>query len=134
MTFSQFATVMYAYCNEGETQSDFVKHLIDKIMDGQPGRAHDDGTYQNPMRGKDDRTLLNYFNGDRSISKKDASTIYCSIKTEKFEQYIEKRCSGEAKILLIDDLLKVEDIEEKGTVPQVCAQLFEKILHNLAEK
>lgn len=131
MTFSQFAKVMYVYCNEGETKSDFVIHLIDKIMYGQPGRAHADGTYQNPMRGKDDRTLLNYFNGDRSISPKDASTICSSIYMEKFEKYIEKRCSADAQMLLWEDLLKVEAIQDKGMVPEICAQLFKKILHDL---
>lgn len=134
MTFSEFAQVLYPYCNEGTSKAEFVRHLIDKIMDGQPGRAHDDGGYQNPMRTMDDRTLLNYFNGNRSISSADASTIYCSIKTEKFEKYIDCRCSGEAKIKLLDDLLEIEDIQEKGMVPVVCAQIFEKILRDLAKK
>lgn len=133
MTFSQFAKVMYTYCNEGETEADFVIHLIDEIMGGQPGRAHDDGTYQNPMRGKNERTLLNYFNGKRAISKKDASTIYSSIKTEKFEKYIERRCSDDAKSRLLDDALEKEDIEKNLMLPQICAQLFEKILRDLAE-
>lgn len=134
MTFSQFAQALYPFCNEGATRGEFVWHLVDKIMDGQPGRAHEDGGYQNPLRTMDDRTLLNYFNGSRSISAKDASTIYCSIKTEKFEKYIDWRCSGEAQIKLLDALLEIEDIKEKGTVPEVCAQLFEKILRELAEK
>lgn len=134
MTFSQFTQALYPYCNEGDTKPEFVKHLVDKIMDGQPGRAHEDGGYQNPMREKDDRTLLNYFNGDRSISPKDASGIYCSIKTEKFEKYIDHHCSGEAQIELLDTLLEIEAIEEKGTVPEVCAKLFAKILRKLAEK
>lgn len=134
MTFSQFAQALYPFCNEGTSKPEFVRHLIDKIMDGQPGRAHDGGGYQNPLRATDDRTLLNYFNGERSIWPKDASTIYCSIKTEKFEKYIDRRCSGEAQIRLLDALLEVEDIEEKGTVPEVCAQLFEKILRGLAGK
>lgn len=134
MTFSEFVQALYPYCNEGDNKPEFVKHLVGQIMDGQPGRAHYDGGCQNPMIEKDDRTLLNYFNGSRSISPKDASRIYCSIKTEKFEKYITKRCSAEAQILLLDDLLKVEDIKGKGTVPEVCAQLFAKILYDLAEK
>lgn len=134
MTFSQFAQALYPFCNEGTSKPEFVRHLVDKIMDGQPGRMHADGDYQNPLRGMDDRTLLNYFNGDRSISAKDASTIYSSIKLEKFEKYIDRRCSGDAPIKLLDALLEVEDIKEKGTVPVVCARLFEKILRKLAEK
>lgn len=134
MKFSQFAQVLYPYCNEGSTKGEFVWHLVDKIMDGQPGRAHGNDEYQNPLRSMDDRTLLNYFNGVHSISPKDASTIYSSIKTEKFENYIDHRCSAEAQSKLLDALLEVEEIEEKGTVPEVCAQLFEKILRELAKK
>lgn len=90
MTFSEFVQALYPYCNEGDNKPEFVKHLVGQIMDGQPGRVHYDGGWQNPMIEKDDRTLLNYFNGFRSISPKDASRIYCSIKTEKFEKYIAK--------------------------------------------
>ncbi len=134
MTFSQFAQALYPFCNEGATKGEFVWHLVDMIMGGQPGRAHEDGGYQNPLRVLDDRTLLNYFNGSRSISAKDASTIYSSIKPEKFENYIDRRCSEDAQLKLLDALLEVEDIAEKGTVPEVCAQLFEKILRELAER
>lgn len=133
MTFSQFAQALYPYCNEGDTKPEFVKHLVDKIMDGQPGRAHDNGEYQNPMRAKDDRTLLNYYNGVRSISEKDACTIYSSIKTEKFEKYIEKRCSLDAQIRLLDSLSKIEDVGKNLLAPKICAQIFEKILCSLAE-
>lgn len=134
MTFSQFAQALYPFCNEGPSKPEYVRHLVDKIMGGQPGRMHADGNFQNPMRGLDDRIVLNYFNGDRSISAKDASTIYSSISTEKFEKYIDWRCPGESQIKLLDALLKVEDIKEKGTVPEICALLFEKILRELAEK
>lgn len=133
MTFAQFAQALYPYCNEGPSKPEFVRHLVDKIMDGQPGRAHADGGFQNPLRAMDDRTLLNYFNGKRSISPTDASTIYCSIKPEKFENYIAHRCSKDAQLKLLDALLEVEDIET-DLVPVVCAKLFEKILQELAEK
>lgn len=133
MTFSDFAQALYPYCNEGNNIPKFVIHLVDKIMDGQPGRAHGDNGYQNPMREKDERTLLNYFDGTHSISGVDASRIYSSISTEKFEKYIEKRCKNEAQILLLDDLLKIENIEEKGLVPEICSQLFAKIIRALAE-
>ncbi len=134
MTFSQFAQALYPYCNEGTSKAEFVRHLVDKIMDGQPGRMHADGEFQNPLRAMDDRTVLNYYNGERSISSKDASTIYSSIKTEKFEKYIDYRCSSEAQIKLLDALLEIEDIEGNRTVPEVCAELFDKILRDLAGK
>lgn len=43
------------------------------------------------------RTLLNYLYGDRSISKKDAGSIYSRIQTEKLEKYMEKRSFAAAK-------------------------------------
>lgn len=135
MTFSQFAQVLYPFCNEGASKPEFVRHLVDKIMDGQPGRAHADGNFQNPLRGLNDRVVLNYFNDERSISAKDASTIYCSIKPEKFINYIDDRCSWDAQDKLMDALQAVEPIEEDGhTVPEICARLFESILRELAEK
>lgn len=133
MTFSQFVQALYPYCNEGTSKPEYIRHLIDKIMDGQPGRAHADGGYQNPLRAMDDRTLLNYFYGRRSISEC-ASTIYSSINIEKFEKYIDRRCSLDAQVKLSNDLSAIEKIDAKGTVPEICAQLFEKILRELANR
>lgn len=134
MTFSQFVQALYPYCNEGTSKAEFVRHLVDKIMAGRPGRMHADGGFQNPLRAMEDPTVLNYYNGKRSIGPKDASTIYSSIKTEKFEKYIDYRCSGDAQIRLLDTLLEIEDIEGNRTVPKVCADLFDKILRDLAGK
>lgn len=133
MTFSQFAQVLYTYCRDVGTQGEFVIQLTDKIMGGRPGRAHSDGTYQNPIRGKDSRSLLYYFNGERPIPQKDASIIFSSIDKYKFEEYLRKRCSEEAQAKLKEDLEKVEQIPD-GDIAEVCADLFEQILHDLAEK
>lgn len=133
MTFCQFAKVMCTYCNEWEKESDFVIHLVDKIMHGQPGRAHADGTYQNPLRGKESRTLLYYLSGDRSIPQADASIIFSSVDKYKFEEYLRCRCSEDAQSRLREDLEKIEEIPD-GDVVEVCADLFEQILHNLAAK
>lgn len=141
MTFSEFAKVMYRFCNEKPSKSDFVVHLVNKIMAGQPGRANGEDSYQNPLAGKSQDVLLKYFTGDRSIPGKDASMIYSHIKREKFENYIEKRCSPDAQYLLLEDLLKIggenllekEGIEKNSTPPQICAQLFTNILGELAE-
>lgn len=134
MTFSQFAQALYPYCNEGASKIEFVRHLADKIMDGQPGRLHSDGTYQNPLRSAPDRNVLNYFNGDRTMPADIASAIYASIRTEKFEEYIDRRCSLEAQINLFNDLSEIEPMPEKIVIPQICATLFYNILKELAEK
>lgn len=43
MTLSQFLKVLYLYCNEGESKSEFVVHMVNQIMDGRPGRMREDG-------------------------------------------------------------------------------------------
>ena len=134
MTLSQFLKVLYPYCNEGESKSEFVVHMVNQIMDGRPGRMREDGSYQNPLKDKDTRTLLNYSNGERSISSKDASTIYSSIKTEKFEKYISKHCSMDAQSRLLDDLTPITAVPKNEMTPQICSQLFETILRELASK
>ena len=67
LNFSDFAKVLFPYCRKGSGQADFVILLTDKIMNGRPGRAHEDGGFQNPLRAKDERTLQAYFNGGRPI-------------------------------------------------------------------
>ena len=47
MTLSQFLKVLYPYCNEGESKSEFLVHMVNQIMDGQPGRMRYDGSFQN---------------------------------------------------------------------------------------
>lgn len=133
MTFSQFAQALYTYLRNGKKEEDFVMELTNQIMGGQPGRAHSDGTYQNPMLSKDARSLIYYFSGERLIPQKDASIILSSINKYKFEQYLEKYCSEDARNLLKKDLAKIEILPDGDTV-EICADLFEQILHDLAKK
>lgn len=133
MTFSQFAKVLYTCCRDVGTQGEFVIQLTDKIMGGRPGRAHADGTYQNPMRGKDTRSLLYYFSGERKIPQKDASVLLSSVDKYKFEVYLRDRYSEDAQIQLKHDLAEIETIPD-GDVVEVCADIFEQVLHDLAKK
>lgn len=133
MTFSDFAKVLFTYCNEGEKQGDFVVHITNKIMGGRPGREHGDGSYQNPLGGKDNDILLHYLNGNRSIPQCDASIILRRIDKYKFEEYLRSRCSEDAQKLLRKDLAAIEEIPD-GDIVEICADLFEQILHDLAEK
>lgn len=133
MTFSQFAQVLHTYCSEAEKQSDFVIHLVDKIMGGRPGRVHGDDGFQNPLRSKDVRSLQYYYSGKRQIPTKDAIVILSSVDKYKFEKYLKNQCSDNAQILLKSDLEKIEKIPP-GDIVEVCADLFEQILHDLAAK
>ena len=134
ITFSQFAQVLYPYCKECGTEADFVIELTNRIMHGQPGRAHPDGTYQNPMLSKEERSLQYYFSGGRSIPKKDARRTLSSIDKKKFAEYIERCCSVDAQISIIEKLSKIEDFPKNQLAPYICADLFEQILDDIATK
>lgn len=134
MNFSEFTKTLYPYYGNKRTRIEFVVLLTDTIMGGQPARGHSDGGYQNPLRNKDERTLLAYFNGERSISHDDASIILSSLKKEKFKKFIKYECSEDAQKMLKQDLAKIEKINENRGVPAICADLFADILFNLAAK
>jgi len=159
MTFSEFAQVMSIYCrgtkkdenqeNEKDkedkeekepkdpktrTDAEFVIHLVNQIMAGRPGRMHADGTFQNPLGHKNAQILALYYKGIRSIPKGDASIILSSIDKYKFEEYLRKNCSDQAQEMLMKDLSEIESIDNKGDFAEVCADLFEKIIYDLATK
>lgn len=133
MTFSQFAQVLEKYCSDVGTRGDFIVLLTDKIMGGRPGRAHKGGGYQNPMRDKDARSLLYFYSGERSISKPDAKILLRSVDKYKFEEFLQKCCSEDALNQLRNDLENIEAIPG-GNIVEVCADLFEQILKDLAER
>ena len=134
MNFSDFSKTLFVYCSNGESQANFVQTLTDKIMSGQPGRVRKNDIAQNPMRNKDERTLLAYFNGERCISQGDASIILCSVDKYKFEEYLRYRCSDDAQSLLWDDISQMAEINNAQDIAEICADMFVAILHDLAAK
>jgi len=134
MTFSEFANLLYPYCGNGENKAEFVKSLTNKIMDGQPGRGHADGKYQNPLLDKDTRILEMYFNGDRAIPKTAATVLFGNHDKYKFEKYIRYQCSDGALECLEKDLEEKIDIRDKKGLDteEICADLFVEILRELA--
>ena len=133
VTFSQFAKTLYPYFQEKYTEAEFTVELVTQIMHGQPGRAHSDGTYQNPLLHKDERNWNYFFSGTRKIPRKDSSRILSSIDKYKFEQYLRRCCSEGALNRIKKDLSEIETIP-KGDGAEVCADLFEQILHDLAKE
>lgn len=130
MTFSQFVQTLYPYFREGKTEGEFVTEIISQIMHGQPGRAHSDGTYQNPLLDIDERNWIYYYSGKRTIPQKYASRILSSIDKSKFEKYLHRHCSKDALIHIKKDLSKTEKIPS-GDAASACADLLEKILHDI---
>lgn len=132
MTFSEFATMLYPYCGNGQKKSVYIEDLTNHIMAGQPGRPHADGKYQNPLLGADPRTLEYYFSGDRDLSAANAQILFSSLDKYKFEQYILKHCSEAALEYLQKDLEK-RGVEVTGQPQEVCADLFVDILYRLTQ-
>lgn len=132
MTFSDLAKVLYPYYGGGLNKTEFVVLLVNKIMCGRPGRAHQDGTYQNPLQGKNERILLSYFNGERNIPRGDASIILSSIDKYKFEMYLRNYCSEPALALLKSDVSQMVSMKDTEDVIEVCADQFEAIIKSLA--
>lgn len=130
MTFSQFARVLYPYFRDIGTEGEFVTELITQVMGGQPGRAHSDGTYQNPLLHKDERNWIYYFTGERTIPKNDASIIIRRMEKYKFEEYLRRHCSEDARNRIKRDLAEIQPIPD-GDGAEVCADLFEQILHDI---
>lgn len=133
MTFSKFAKIMCPYCNNGSNPEDFVVLFTNKIMGGRPARAHKDGTFQNPLMSKEPRTRLAYFNGERAISKRDASIIFSSIDKYKFETFLRKYCSDDAIKRLKRDISEATNVDYNRDIVEVCADLFQDILYDLAK-
>lgn len=137
MTFSELATVLYPYCHKTDSDWEYVILLTDKIMGGQPGRANGNETYQNPMRNKEERTLLAYLNGERSISRCDASMILGRIDKKKFAKYVRWCCREDSEMSLLAALEErgfIEDKHKNMLVSDICADLFEQVLYGLARK
>lgn len=133
LSFSEFVQILYPYCGNGATEAEFITTLTDFIMKGQPARETKEGKAQNPMRNKAIRTLQAYFKGERPISKRDASILFSSSDTYRFERFFEEQCSDTVLPLLKEKLEKVlnQEITNKKLVP-FCADLFVRILHDCA--
>ena len=134
MVFSELAKILYPYCGKGMRQSEFVVLLVDKIMSGRPGRAYKDGSYRNPLRVKEERALLSYFNGERDISKKDACLILSRIDKYRFEAFLRSACSDRALELLKEDMSSRVLLTGGEDIAEVCSDQLELIIKTLASR
>lgn len=136
LTFSELAILLYPYCGNGATESEYIITMADKIMRGRPGRASGTDQYQNPLRSKSTRALQAYYKGTRPISKRDASILYANSDKGKFEEHLNHHCSDDSiKSLRIELEKKLNQgsIKIKDVFP-LCADLYVEILKNLASR
>ena len=125
VTFSDIANLLYPYCGEGMTNSDFVLELIDHFME-EPADGDASGDY-NPLRGLVSRTLENYYNGSRPIGQKNASRILRHTDKERFEAFVEES-SGDALDAIANALMD-KGIEATALdVSAKCAELIENAI------
>jgi len=135
LTFSQFAKVLLPYCGSEGSETQFVKTLTNKIMQGKPGAKTYDGKCRNPLLNKSNRAIQYYFTGERSISRRDASVIFSSSDRYKFEEYLRHQCSEDGLSHLKKELVEClpqGTIKEECDIIEFCADLFVDILKDLA--
>ena len=94
MTFSDFAKILFPYCADGQTQSDFVLLLVDMIME-EPQAEYDKKNSEednyNPLSTLKPDTLGKIYSGKHTISKGNASIIKGHLDKERFAQYIDDK-------------------------------------------
>lgn len=133
MTFSDFAKILFPYCADGQTQSDFVLLLVDMIME-EPQAEYDKKNSEednyNPLSTLKPDTLGKIYSGKHTISKGNASIIKGHLDKERFAQYINDK-PIDAQMEIADTMSRSApsfDVKETG---QSCAELFSQILDDL---
>jgi len=126
ITFSVFLNLLYPYCGQGKSKADFVVMIIDHFMPKPAGRKGDG--YINPMRNRDNRTLLNYYNGSRPIPTKVSSEILGRANKTRFEEFIQS-FTEYAQRLIAEELQSMGFTSaNQNNVDQFCADVLESIL------
>lgn len=91
LTFSEFAQALHTYCGGRMKTSDFVLSMVANIME-EPSNEADihkaANDRYNPLAELEISTLEKLFNGNRKLSKKNASAVLSRLDKEKFGDYI----------------------------------------------
>jgi hypothetical protein len=109
-------------------------------MSGRPARTIGDG-HRNPTLDKSNDELNSYFSGNRPIPRSDASIILSRVSKYDFENYLKSSLTDDPLTSLAADLNKLiekeshedrEYLANRDNVAEKCADIFEKILRELA--
>lgn len=124
MTFSEYVKTLYPFYGNGEKESNFVIRLLgsatteqnDKIFDHKP------------------EYVKRIYNGEKDISKTSASYILTHLDKEQFDCEFFNLLSDDALIELCKEFENELGNATKDDITQKLADLFAKILKNIASK
>ena len=125
MTFSEYAKMLYPYCGNSQSQSNFVVALIGSFME--------DADDPNPLLDMSPDYLGRIYNGRRKISQQNATAILGHLDTEAFGEYI-GTFSLEAITGIANELIN-RGIANNGSGSDIvskCAGLFVEIMRAIA--
>ena len=127
MTFSEYAQMLYPFCGDGKSPSDFVVALIGNITE-------DTNDEQCPLLDTKPDYLRRIYNGKRSISPLSATFVMSHLDKAKFESFIISEFSVDT-LQRIATVLSEIGIQTNGTDADVagkCADLLEEIFIGIA--
>lgn len=128
ITFSEFAKLLYPRCGLADTEAKFVITLTNKFMLRPAISVGDE--YRNPMMNKTQRSLEQYFSGERELPKKDARIILGHSDRYRFETFI-KEYPDDVKRYIYNELnIKGVSSAKLIKVEEKCADIFEAILQS----
>ena len=135
MKLSEFINLCYKYIGGNTNQADYVLYLISKVM-REPETAEedkeDDENKYNPLSNFKSNALSKIFSGERSITKKDAITIYRKFDKTRIEEEIEA-LNDDKKNELINDLGKYGFISVRDKLHETISEIANVILKKLSE-
>lgn len=125
MTFSEYAKMLYPYCGNSQSQSNFVVALIGSFME--------DTDDPNPLLDMAPDYLGRIYSRKRKISQQNATAVLGHLDTEAFGEYM-GAFSLEAIESIANELSK-RGIANDGSVSDVvskCTELFIGIMRDIA--
>lgn len=128
MKFCDFVQLMHHNYEEKANASEFVKILIDAILDEEALEKDS----PNPLYGLSKSTLEAYYSGGRSISQKKAAQIVPRISEEVFAEFVDKY-SIDALDHISDKLSEFGFDVESYEVGKACANILAQMLKRRSE-
>lgn len=128
MTFSEFAKFIKSFYEEKTTVAEFVKNIIDAILDD----VALEKDFSNPLYKLKKSTLEAYYNGTLPISQNNAAAIAPRIDEAKFEDFI-NNYSVDALEQMRNKLAEFNFDVDSNDVGIACANILSQIIINRAQ-
>lgn len=133
--FNDFIQLLYSYLGGNQKHSQFLIHIVSQIMEdavSNEDKQLDADDKYNPLAKLKPNSLDKIFSGINELPAEKARLIVAHIDKIKFQSFMSKLSND-----TLDRISK--DLEEKGikigdTIDETCADIFESILLEIAQK